>query len=242
MAQARRTKSAHERARSTISERLANWRGILKELGRHLDYDVKNEHGESISAIDGMPLNTVTDIMAQAWLRPAQDHKSPSLCAACNYFGLDVGNRAHVRMLLAILADACFGRDATKGRRKSWDRERYLALAEQLAEVKQDNPNLSDARAASLIKRRFPDSYRAIQADQIRNRLPEARQRHEVEMRLREWVRLKQVKQGDLAVIRGQLIKKLPEVDLWILRINHPEKGWMYLHTGSAEVCHDATD
>jgi hypothetical protein len=104
--------------------------------------------------------------------------QTPALSAAAKYFDLDVARPADAALLLRILADVSFGAQE-RGRpsgSKKWDMRHLFLLAVHLGIVRREMLHISDRKAVTEIKRRFPESYRYDDAKTIRQRLPAARQ------------------------------------------------------------------
>jgi hypothetical protein len=96
-----------------------------------------------------------------------------SVAAAAKHFELDPNDARQREKLLWLLADVVFGR-GKKGRPKgsstSWDSKRLCSLAAIYAEKKYENPKLSDAKIAKLIKDEH-EEFKNDDAQQIRQRL-----------------------------------------------------------------------
>jgi hypothetical protein len=79
-----------------------------------------------------------------------------ALNKAAEHFGLDLKDPDQCELLLYKLADVLFGPDGKKGRPKgsttSWNTKRLSSLGEIYVEKKYENPMLSDAKIAGLIK------------------------------------------------------------------------------------------
>jgi hypothetical protein len=94
--------------------------------------------------------------------------------AAFKYFGLDPKSLLHNRLLLGILADACFPR---RTHTQKWDDYRYVLLARCFEAIESAQEEaVSDNKAAELIQRQF-SGFEHLTADALRRRLPEARER-----------------------------------------------------------------
>jgi hypothetical protein len=97
--------------------------------------------------------------------------------AAFKYFGLDAKSPLHNRLLLGILADACF--QSRRSHTKKWDDYCYVLLARCFETIDREHEGVSDNEAAKLIKQEFSGfkEFTAVTADALRRRLPEARKR-----------------------------------------------------------------
>jgi hypothetical protein len=103
----------------------------------------------------------------------------PLLYEAADFFDLDLESEIQKAVLLRILVDVVFAKPA-KGRPKKhikkWGRFRLVRLAVDLEKMKQATPNLSDSKAADLLKKKFPKRYQHNSAEMIRQKnLREAR-------------------------------------------------------------------
>ena len=95
-----------------------------------------------------------------------------SLAAAARYYGLDSKDLRQRETLLYVLADALFGsrkRGRPLGSKTSWG-HRLVTLGEIYREKKYENPKLSDAKIAKLIKQEHAE-FKNDDPDQIRQRL-----------------------------------------------------------------------
>jgi hypothetical protein len=121
--------------------------------------------------------------------RSASEQAEKSLAKAAQYFQLDPKNPLGRERLLYKLADVVFGPDGKRGRPKggttSWGNtptgHRLLKLGEIYQQKKYENPKLSDAKIAKLIKSEC-DQFKNDDAEQIRQRL---RRAHEL---FQEWL------------------------------------------------------
>jgi hypothetical protein len=123
----------------------------------------------------------ITDILrtghlsgSQVWLssKPVQD--------AFRYFGLNPREPSHHVVVLAVLADVVFGR-RPRGRRRgsqSWDQLRLFLLGCDYMKVMENEPGMSDTKAAKKIKQ-LP-RYKYVTDTTIRQRLPDARRKFEL--------------------------------------------------------------
>ena len=96
-----------------------------------------------------------------------------TLTKAAEYFGLDPKDAGQRERLLYKLADALFGPPGEKGRPKdtmtSWG-SRLVTLGGIYEEKKNENPKLSDAKIAKLIKQEH-EEFKNDNVEQIRQRL-----------------------------------------------------------------------
>ena len=101
-----------------------------------------------------------------------------ALTKAVEYFGLDPKDPEQRERLLYKLADALFGPPGQKGRPKntmtSWGR-RLVKLGGIYEEKKNENPKLSNAKIAKLIKQEH-EEFKNDDVAQIRQRLRWARE------------------------------------------------------------------
>jgi hypothetical protein len=99
------------------------------------------------------------------------------LSKAANFFHLDEKNAAHRKLLLGILADALFGdpRRAGRPKRTKWNSKKLIQLWHDWAEVKNDTPEITDAKATQIIKDRHRGRYQLISPEMLRQRLIQAR-------------------------------------------------------------------
>jgi hypothetical protein len=102
-----------------------------------------------------------------------------SLSRASKFFHLDAKKPAHRELLLGIFADILFGkrRRGRPARRTKWNVKVLEQLWNDLAEVKEIKPEISDAKAAQIIKNKHRDRYRHTSPEMLRQRLGEARGR-----------------------------------------------------------------
>ena len=111
-----------------------------------------------------------------------------ALLKAARQFNIDLANPIETAVLLRILALLLFGPERKKGRplnSKKWNRLRLTQLAIDCEKIKKDRPRLSDAKAAVVIKRRYPERYEDTSSEMMRQRLPQARgeiEKHRFEM------------------------------------------------------------
>jgi hypothetical protein len=144
--------------RDHVGERLAYWRAEVSQLR---------------SEPEGWPLSeSYFDASCKVIGAP-----SPILHEAADFFGLDLRREAERALLLAILADVIFGK-APKGRPKEhkrrWSRFRLVRLAVDRETIKRQAPELSDVKAAAILKKRFPKRYRHDSSVTLRQKLREA--------------------------------------------------------------------
>jgi hypothetical protein len=106
------------------------------------------------------------------------EREPKSVAAAAQCFRLDLHDARQRETLLYLLADVIFGPPAKKGRRKgsktSWG-SRLLTLGGLYGEMKYENPKLSDAKIAKLIKDKYPE-FKYDDPEQIRQKLRVAHQ------------------------------------------------------------------
>jgi hypothetical protein len=97
-----------------------------------------------------------------------------SLAKAAEYFQLDPKNPTGRERLLYKLADVVFGPDGKKGRPKNtktyWDSRRLCDLGAIYRKKRSENPKLSKAKIAKLIKDEHKE-FKNDDAEQIRQRL-----------------------------------------------------------------------
>jgi hypothetical protein len=118
--------------------------------------------------------------------RPNSEQDEKSLAKAAEYFRLDPKNPLGRERLLYKLADVVFGPDGKRGRPKgsatSWGNtlmgNRLVTLGRIYEKKKKQNPKLSDAKIAKLIKAEH-DEFKNDDAEQIRQRLRKAHQYYE---------------------------------------------------------------
>jgi hypothetical protein len=103
-------------------------------------------------------------------------HSEPeSVAAAAKHFGVDPNDARQREKLLWLLADIVFGRGKKgrpRGSRTSWG-HRLVTLGGLYREKKYENPKLTDAKIAMLIKQEHA-KFKNDDPDQIRQRLREA--------------------------------------------------------------------
>jgi hypothetical protein len=102
------------------------------------------------------------------------DQHEKSLVKAAKRFGLDPKNTHDRERLLYLLVDVVFGPDGKKGRPKNsktfWHSGRLCDLGGIYRKKKFENPRLSDARIAKLIKDKH-EGFKNVDVEQIRQRL-----------------------------------------------------------------------
>ena len=105
---------------------------------------------------------------------PDYDQDEKSLAKAAERFGLDPKNTHDREKLLYLLADVVFGPDGKKGRPKYtktyWTSSRLCTLGAIYRKKRSENPRLSRAKIAKLIKDEHKE-FKNDDAEQIRQRL-----------------------------------------------------------------------
>jgi len=111
---------------------------------------------------------------------PAALQTSESINAAFDYFGLKPDISSHRGFFLAIVTDVYLntpvpGRPkGTTGKHK-WDAKALLWLGVSVESLRGQDPGMSDARLAEVLKTQNPALYGHIETETLRKRLPEAR-------------------------------------------------------------------
>ena len=163
-------------SKDRTADRLSRWRKAFQEASE----DALKLRGMFVYTSSQMPAthDEVMDRIAAVW----HDNRPNCLLKAFASLGLNPDRPDHHVLLLVALADACFGRGkvgSPRGARK-WTLAHLLALARHEQEVKQAYPSVSSgAQIADRIRERYPDLYRHTPSDQIRRRLPKAREERE---------------------------------------------------------------
>jgi len=105
---------------------------------------------------------------------PDYDQDEKSLAKAAERFGLDPKNTHDRERLLYLLVDVVFGPTVKKGPPKNsntfWQSGRLCDLGGIYRKKKFENPRLSDARIAKLIKDKH-EGFKNVDVEQIRQRL-----------------------------------------------------------------------
>jgi hypothetical protein len=119
---------------------------------------------------------TIEKRIQRAWRINRSNYRQheAALNKAAERFGLDLKDADQCELLLYKLADVLFGPDGKKGRptgsSTSWNSTRLRSLGAIYEEKRYENPKLSDAKIANLIKDEH-EKFKNDDAEQIRQRL-----------------------------------------------------------------------